>query len=113
MKHIKLFEEFIKEATNVTPDSKVVIDDYTADNGKEIKSIEIVGAIVSSETEKEFEDYFYDTYGNGEFTTNDISTLKKSYLEYTEEITAAETEAEAEAEKGGEEEEDPMAGLDI
>jgi hypothetical protein len=112
MKHIKLFEEFIKEATNVTPDSKIVVDDYKTDNGKEIKSTEIVGAIVSSETEKEFEDYFYDTYGNGEFTTNDMSTLKKYYLDYETEIVAAETEEE-EAEKEAEapEEEDPLAGI--
>jgi hypothetical protein len=111
LKHVKLFEQFhsLDEATKVTPESKVIIDDYSTDNGTKIKSTEIVGAIVSSETEKEFEDYFYKTYGNGEFTTNDISTLKKYYLEYVEEIVAAETEAE-EAEKE-EEEEDPLAGI--
>ena len=78
----------------------------------EIKATEIVGAIVSSETEKEFEDYFYDAYGQGVFTTNDIESLKKYFLEYETELIAAETEAE-EAEKEAEapEEEDPLAGI--
>lgn len=101
MKRIKLFEEFIKEeATQVTPDSDVVVDDYTTDAGVEIKSTEIVGVIVSSESEKEFTDHFYAEYGNGAFTENDLNTLIKYYNEYQEELNAAEVEAE-EAEDGG------------
>lgn len=105
---IKTFEEFsselnkksIKEgAIDAGEDSKVVIDDVTLDSGKEIKSTEILGTILSSKTEKEFKKYFYDTYGNGAFTDEDISTLLKFYLEYTEEKNAEEVEAEEEDEK--------------
>lgn len=115
MKHVKLFEQFhnINEgAMKVTPESKVEIDDYTTDDGVEIKSSEIVGIVSSSKTEKEFKDYFYETYGQGAFTTNDIETLTKYFMEFEEELVAAETEAE-EAEKEAEEpeEEDPLAGI--
>jgi len=119
MKYVKLFEEFINEdAIQVTPESDVTVDDYMTDNGEEIKSSEIVGVIVSSGSEKEFLDYFYETYGQGAFTTNDIETLAKYYNDYLEEITAKETEEE-EAEKDAEaapegetgSEEDPLAGL--
>ena len=116
MKRIKLYEEFIRGlnegAMEVTPDSDVKVDDYTTDAGELIKSAEIVGAIVSSETEKEFQDYFYDQYGIDAFTEGDIAALAKYYNEYDEEITAAETEEEEAAKKeeeGGEE--DPLAGL--
>lgn len=119
MKHVKLFEEFIAEdAMQVTPESDVTVDDYTTDNGELIKSSEIIGVIVSSESEKEFLDYFYDAYGQGAFTKSDTETLAKYYNDYLEEITAKETEEE-EAEKKSEEapegetgsEEDPLAGL--
>jgi len=121
MKTIKTFEEFssdlkkksLKEdAIAAGEESKVVIDDVTLDSGTEIKSTEILGVAINSKTEKEFKQYFYDEYGNGEFTDEDMSTLLKSYLEYTEEKNAEEVEAEeeAEAEEGGEEE-DPLADL--
>ena len=110
MKHVKLFEQFhnIKEgAMSVTPDSKIEVDDYTTDEGIEIKSSEIVGIVSSAKTEKEFTDYFYDTYGQGAFTT-----LTTYFMEYEEEIVAAETEAEeAEKEEEAPEEEDPLAGI--
>jgi hypothetical protein len=123
MKRVKLYEEFLSEkikanpivnedAMEVTPESDVKVDDYTTDNGELIKSAEIVGAIVSSETEKEFQDYFYDQYGINAFTEGDLAALVKYYNEYEEEVTAAETEEEeaAKKEEGGEEE-DPLAGL--
>jgi len=124
MKHIKLFEEFISEqyaqdesvvtekAIEVTPDSDVVVDDYMMDDAEtEIKSTEIVGAIVSSESEDEFLDYFYETYGNSAFTEKDISTLLKYYQEYRTEQNEEEAEAEKEAEEG--DGKDPLADLDL
>ena len=122
MKYTTLFEEFIKktksvssqnEAVKVTPESDIKIDDYTSDNGEEIKAVEIVGAISSSETEDEFLDYFYDAYGQGAFTETDTSTLVKYFNDYLEEITAKETEEEEAEKEGGGEEEDPLADLDI
>ena len=105
------FISFIKESTfneavKVTPESDVKIDDYTTDNGEEIKAVEIVGAISSSETEDEFLDYFYDAYGQGAFTKTDTSTLAKYFNDYLEEVTAKETEEEEEADKaeGGDDE---------
>ena len=104
---VDVFKSMIAEdAVNVTPESDVKIDDYTSDNGEEILSVEIVGAIVSSESEDEFLQYFYDTYGEGAFTKTDTATLVKYYNEYLEEVTAKETEEEEEAEKaeGGDDE---------
>lgn len=113
MKKLKTFEEFSEElnaphidedAIEAGEDSKVVIDDVTLDSGSEIKSTEILGAILSSKTEKEFKQYFYDQYGNGAFTDEDMSTLLKFFLDYEEEKNAKELEAEEEeaaAEEGG------------
>lgn len=117
MKILKTFEEFTsgmngvkEEAVSPGKDSKVIIDDLSLDSGKTIKSTEIAGVIVSSQSEKEFLDYFYKTYGNGAFTEPDMAELKVYYNEYTEEINAAEAEKEKEAESDGEGE-DPFAGL--
>jgi hypothetical protein len=101
-----------EEAVEVTPDSKVVVDDYLLDDAEtEIKSAEIIGAIVSANSEDEFLDYFYKEYGNGAFTESDISKLIAYYQDYREEVNAAETEAEEEAEGG--DEKDPLADLGI
>lgn len=101
MKYVKLFEEFISEdATQVTADSDVMVDDYTTDDGVEIKSKEIVGAIVSCKTEKDFTDYFYAEYGNNAFTENDLNTLVKYFNEYQEELNAEKAEEESEEEDG-------------
>lgn len=114
------WEDRMNESVNegamaVTPESDVKVDDYTTDAGELIKAAEIVGAIVSSETEKEFTDYFYDQYGLSAFTENDIATLVTSYNEYVEEVTDAETEAEEDEEQedkaAGGAEEDPLADL--
>lgn len=121
MKYVKLFEEFINstkiiEATTVTPESDVTVDDYLMDDAEtNIKSTEIVGAIVSSESENDFKKYFYDTYGNSAFTENDIQSLVKYYNEYTEEQNAEKAEKEKEEEDAkkaeGDGEEDPLADL--
>ena len=111
MKRIKLYEEFIAGKTNeaTTPeDSKVDVDDFTTDAGLEIKSTEIVGAMVSNATEKEFKDYFYDTYGMNVFTDADMGALTTYYNDYREEVEAEETEKEEEEKDGGD---DPLAGL--
>lgn len=112
MKKVRLYEDFIAEdAKTVTPDSDVKIDDFLTDDGLELKSQEIIGAIVSSKTEKEFKEYFFDQYGNATFTEADIQNLITMYNEYLEEITAKETEEEEkeEEEEGGEE--DPLADI--
>ncbi len=113
MKKVRLYEDFIAEdAKTVTPDSDIKIDDFSTDDGIELKSQEIIGAIVSSETEKEFKEYFFDQYGNTAFTEADMQNLVVMYNEYLEEIKAKETEEEEEEKKeeeGGEE--DPLADI--
>lgn len=113
MKILKTFEEFTTELKNVKEeavspgkDSKVVIDDLELDSGETIKSTEIAGVIVSSESEKEFLDYFYKAYGNGAFTESDMAELKVYFNEYTEEINAEKAKEEEEEDK-----EDPLADL--
>ena len=113
---VRMFESVNEEATEVTPDSKVVVDDYMLDDAEtEIKSTEIIGAIVSSESEDEFLDHFYKTYGNTAFTENDISTLVAYYQEYREEVNAEEAEKEQEEEEAAEggDSKDPLADLGI
>lgn len=116
MRIIKTFEEFTnslqEDAIDAGEDSKVVIDDVSLDSGKEIKSTEILGAIMSSKSEKEFKEYFYDEYGNTAFTEEDMFTLVKFFNDYQEETAEKEKEEEKEAE-GGEDgaEEDPLADI--
>ena len=110
MKHIKLFEEFIREdAMSPNKESDVVIDDIKLENGKNITAAEIVGAIINTDTEKEIEEFFYGKYGQNAFKAGEMETIKKYWNEYQ----AEEKEAEAEDEGGedGEEEEDPLADL--
>lgn len=89
-------ESLVNEDATTPKDSKVTVDDYTTDNGLEIKSTEIVGAMVSSESEEEFKEYFYDQYGIDAFTEGDMGTLTTYFNEYLEEINAEETETEEE-----------------
>ena len=113
MKIIKTFEEFTsslqEDAINAGEDSKVVVDDVTLDSGKDIKSTEILGAIMSSKSEKDFKDYFYNEYGNSAFTEEDMFTLVKFYSDYQEEV--AQKEKDAEKDKEGGAEEDPLADI--
>ena len=115
MKHVKLFEQFhniTEGAMKVTPESKVEIDDYTTDNGVEIKSSEIVGIVSSAKTEKEFKDYFFNEYGQDAFAEGEMDVLTKFYLD--KETEDAEEEKEEEKDSGKEEEgaeDDPLAGI--
>lgn len=112
MKRVRLYEDFIAEAAKtVTPDSDIKIDDFSTDDGIELKSQEIIGAIVSSSTEKEFKEYFFDQYGNTAFTEADMQSLVTMYNEYVEEVTAIETEEEEEEKKEEEGEDDPLADI--
>lgn len=103
--NIKTFSQFI---SNINEDSiepadqdlDIVIDDVILDSGEEIKSEEILGVIVSSKSEKDFLDYFYDKYGNNAFTEVDTQTLVTFYNEYQEEVNKKETEEEQDAESG-------------
>lgn len=108
MEHVKSFSEFVGEEAVKGEDSKVYVDNlYVASMDSHIKGAEILGVIKSSETEKEFLDYFYKEYGNGAFTEEEISTLSKYFNDYEEEdnLDAAEKEEEEEkAAEGGEEE---------
>lgn len=113
---IKTFEEFTnslqEDAIDAGEDSKVVIDDVTLDSGKEIKSTEILGTILSSKSEKEFKEYFYNEYGNTAFTEEDMFTLVKFYNDYQEETAEKEKEDEKDAEGGKDGgDKDPLADI--
>jgi hypothetical protein len=112
MKHVKLFEQFIKETKDSVlagEESKVEIDSVITSKGKNISAQEILGAIISSDTEKEIEQYFYDKYGEGSFSIEAMSSIKKSFNDYR----AEQAEKEKEEEKEAEEEESDDSGLGI
>lgn len=121
MKIIKTFEEFTNSRSNSSlkedaidagEDSKVVVDDVTLDSGKEIKSTEILGAILSSKSEKEFKEYFYNEYGNTAFTEEDMFTIVKFYSDYQQEIAQKEKDAEKAAKDAeGDGKKDPLADI--
>lgn len=113
MKNLKTFEQFIgrmnEEAIKAGEESKVVIADMITTNGTEISSEEILGIVISSETEEEIPDKMYDKFGQTAFSTEDIETVNKYWNEIQAEKKEKEKEAEKEAEGG--EGEDPLAGL--
>lgn len=103
MKYVKLFEQFIKEeAMKPGKESDIVIDDVTLEDGREISSAEIVGAIINSESEDELEKYFFDKFGENAFKQGELAEIKQLWNEYQAEEKEAEAEAEKEEEGGGE-----------
>ena len=122
MKTIKTFEQFVSEAEALkAEDSKVYVEDVSLENGTVIKAVEVLGAIAASATEKEFENYFFDSYGQDAFTTEEMSTLKTFFNQSKKEDNEEQVEKEEEESKGedgaedgeeGGEEEDPSAGLE-
>lgn len=112
MKNLKTFEQFIggmnEEAIKAGEDSEVVIDDMITTNGTEISSEELLGIIVSSETEEEAADKMYDKFGQLAFSTEDIETVKKYWNDVQAEKKEKEKEAEDEA--GGDGEGEDAAG---
>ena len=104
MKIIKTFEEFVQEdALKAGEDSKIYVDDLKLDSGPNIKSAEILGAITSSKTEKEFQDYFYKEYGNDAFAEGEMDILTAYFADKSAEEAEAEKEAEKEEEGGDDE----------
>lgn len=118
MEIYKTFETFLnsrvdEEALRAGEDSDLYVDDVTLDSGAQIKSAEILGAITSMPTEKEFKQYFYDEYGEGAFAEGEIDQLVKMFNDYQTEKAEKEKEAEKDKEGEGGGEEDPLAGLGV
>ena len=107
MKTLLTFEQFLsnsnktnEEAIKAGEESDVVIDDMITRDGTEISSEELLGIIVSSETEEEAVDKMYDKFGQTAFSEEDISKLKAYWNEV--ETEKKEKEKEEEKEKEGE-----------
>ena len=98
---IKTFEQFVaEEAINAGPESEVVIDDMITHNGTEISSEEILGIVISSETEEEVKDKMYDKFGQTTFAEADISKVVGYWNAYQAEIKEKEKEEEKKKEGG-------------
>ena len=113
MKYLRLFEQFIKETKDSVlagDESKVEVDSVITVKGKKISAQEILGAIISSDTEKEIEQYFYDKYGEGSFSIEAMSSIKKAFNDYGAEQAEEEKEKDKEEEEGDKKEE---GGLDM
>lgn len=109
MKKLLTFEQFAsnkaaetnEEAIKAGEESEVVIDDMTTHDGTEISSEELLGIIVSSETEEEAVDKMYDKFGQTAFSEEDISKLKAYWNEVDAEKKEKEKEEEKKKEEGG------------
>jgi len=99
MKIYRTFESFVKkvneDALKAGEESTVYVDDYTLDSGETIKSAEILGAIQAYQTEKEFQQYFFDEYGEGSFASGELDKLTKFFNE----VKAEEKEEDADVDK--------------
>ncbi len=113
--YIKTFEQFIFEAENPVkaPDSKVYVEDVTIESGKVIKAVEILGAITASETEEQFKDYFFQAYGQNDFTPEDMSQLVTYFNKYQEEKNQEETDKEQKEKEAGEAGAEDIGGGDL
>lgn len=108
MKTLLTFEQFLsgskqtnEDAIKAGEESEVVIDDMITTNGTEISSEELLGIIISSETEEEVKDKLYDKFGQTTFAEADISKVVAYYNEYQTEIKEKEKEEEKKKEEGG------------
>ena len=89
------FEQFLTEdSIKAGKESEVVIKDMTTHDGTEISSEEILGLVVSSESEEEMIEKSYEKFGNTAFSEEDISTLKKYWNDYSAEQKEEEKEEE-------------------
>ncbi len=113
--YIKTFEQFIFEAENPVkaPDSKVYVEDVTIESGKVIKAVEILGAMTASETEEQFKDYFFQAYGQNDFTPEDMSQLVTYFNKYQEEKNQEETDKEQKEKEAGEAGAEDIGGGDL
>jgi peroxiredoxin family protein len=117
MKYIKSLYEYVNLSENNTtsshikadPESEVTVSDIKLDSGKDIKAQEIMGVIVSANSEEEVKDYFFTNYGNNAFTKEEMSTIVAAYQKLEAENTEKKKEKEKEEEGG----DDPLAGLDV
>lgn len=110
---LKTFEQFVNEAAiKAGPESEIVIQDMITRDGTEISAEEILGLVVSCDSEEEMAEKAYDKFGNAAFAAEEIMLLKKYWNDYSAEQKEAEKEAEEEAE--GEEGDDMGLGdLDL
>jgi len=114
MKIYNNFESFIKEAIKAGEESEVYIDDYTLDSGDTIKATEILGAIESTSTEKEFKQYFFDQYGEGSFIDGELDDLTKFFNDVKAEERDKDNQDGAEAsDDSGDGSEESDTDLDI
>lgn len=114
---LKTFNQFINEAqlTSIKAgeDSKVEVSDQKTVDGDVIPAQEILGQIITADTEDAFKAYFYDKYGSTKFDTETMGQMMSSYQDYYKEQAEEEKEKEKEEEGGEEGGDDPLAGLDI
>lgn len=112
MKIYEKFELFVQKlnenSIKAGEDSEVYIDDYRLDSGKTIKAAEILGAIKSSSTEKQFKQYFFDEYGEASFSSGELENITKFFNK----VKAEEKEDEAEEEDSDDKDSDDL-DLDI
>lgn len=93
------FAQFINEGSvKVGEVDDVIIDDMTTYDGTEISAEEILGMVVSNETEDDMVDAAYQKYGQMAFSKEDISNLQKAWNDYNADKKEAELEAEKEKE---------------
>lgn len=123
---LKTYTQYLGENTQLTSikageDSKVEISDQKTADGKIISAQEILGQILSAETEDEFKAFFYDKYGSTKFDTATMGQMVTDYQDYYKEQAGEEEEKEKEEKKEGGDEgggdegggDDPLADLGI
>lgn len=120
---LKTFKQFLLEAESsqltsikAGDDSKVEVSDQKTIDGDVIPAQEILGQIITADTEDAFKAYFYDKYGSTKFDTATMGQMLTAYQDYYAEEAEEEKEKEKETEGGegeGEGEDDPLADIDV
>ena len=100
---IKTYTEFLNEAQlssiKAGGDSNVEVSDQKTVDGDVIPAQEILGQIISADSEGEFKAYFYDKYGSTKFDTATMGQMLTSYQDYYKEQAEEEKEEEKEKEE--------------
>tara|TARA_B100000900_G_scaffold218250_1_gene184890 strand:+ start:3766 stop:4143 length:378 start_codon:yes stop_codon:yes gene_type:complete len=103
---LKTYTQYLTETAQLTSikageESKVEISDQKTADGKVISAQEILGQIMTAQTEDEFKAFFYQKYGSTKFDTATMGQMITNYQDYYKEQAAEEEEKEKEEKKGG------------
>lgn len=103
LQFLKTKAPFLNENLEIINEDELSIEDVELRSGNTIKSDEVLDVIKNSETEEDFKEYFYNKYGENDFTgaeMDELVTYWRLYQRKKSEKESKEDKTEPEKENG-------------